>query len=106
MATYDALKSEHQTLTTTGVDTVKLTQFWPYIEIENKSTSVALYFSQTNASVTSAAENSEYVAPGTSIIVPAVQQANGTPGSTSTPPHIVYLVGNGNAYGVVGTNGP
>jgi hypothetical protein len=106
MATYDDLKAEHQTLSTTTQDTVKLTQFWPYIEIENKSTSTALYFSQTDTSIASADPGTEYVAPGTSVIVPAVQQAGGIPGNTTTPPHIVYLVGNGNAYGVVGTNGP
>jgi hypothetical protein len=105
MATYDALKSEHQTLSTTTVDTVKLTQFWPYIEVANKSTSTALYFSQTNASVTSAAEDSDYVAPGQSILVRARIQADATPGSTSTPPHIVYVVGSGNAYSVTGVQG-
>jgi hypothetical protein len=105
MATYDALKAEHQTLSGTTADEVKLTQFWDRIEVINKSSSVALYFSQTDATPTSAEENTEYVAPSSSIVVPAVIQGGGVAGSTVTPPHIVYVVGNGNAYGVVGIAG-
>lgn len=105
MATYDDLKAEHQTLSGTTADTVKLTQHWPFIEVINKSSSTGLYCSQTDSTPTSAEAGTEYVAPGSSIVLPAVIQAGATPGSTSTPPHIVYVVGNGNAYGVVGTNG-
>lgn len=102
MATYDALKSEHQTLTTTTADTVKLTQFWDFIEVANKSSDTALYFSQTDATPTSAEAGTEYVAPNSSVVVRAVLRADGVPGNTTTPCHIVYVVGNGNAYGVTG----
>jgi hypothetical protein len=105
MATYDALKAEHQTLSSTTADTVKLTQFWDRIEVINKSASTALYFSQTDATPTSAEENTEYVAPNSSIVVPALARPDGIAGDTDTPPHIVYVVGNGNAYGVVGIAG-
>lgn len=102
MATYDALKSEHQTLTSTTADTVKLTQFWPYIEVANHSASVALYFSQTDSTPTSAEENTEYVAPNSSVLVKAVIQGGAIPGSTTVPCHTVYVVGNGNLYSVTG----
>lgn len=102
MATYDALKSEHQTLTSTTADTVKLTQFWPWIEVANKSTTTALYFSQTDSTPTSAEENTDYVAPNSSVVVRARIQGGAVPGSTDTPCHIVYVVGNGNAYSVTG----
>lgn len=102
MATYDAVKSTHQTLTTTTADTVKVTQWWDYIEVINKDASTALYFSQTDSTPTSAEAGTEYVAAGSSIIVPARARPDGIPGNTDTPCHIVYVVGNGNAYGVVG----
>ena len=102
MATYDALKSEHQTLSSTTADTVKLTQFWDYIEVANRSLTTALYFSQTDSTPTSAEENTEYVAPGSSVVVRAIKQGGGVAGSTSTPPHIVYVVGDANAYSVTG----
>lgn len=102
MAAYDALKSEHQTLTSTTADSVKLTQFWPFIEVVNKDLSTALYFSQTDSTPTSAEENTEYVAPGSSVVVPAVIQAGAIPGNTTYPCHTVYVVGNGNAYSVTG----
>jgi len=102
MATYDALKAEHQTLSTTDADTVKFTQFWDYIEVANRSQTVALYFSQTDTTPTSAEENTEYVAPNSSVVVRAIQQAGGIPGSTDTPCHTVYVVGNANPYSVTG----
>lgn len=105
MATYDAPKSEHQTLSGTTMDTVKLTQWHDRIEVSNKSTTTALYFSQTDGSVTSEKQDSEYVAPGASVIVIALNQPSGVPGNTTTPCHIVYVVGDGNAYGVVGLAG-
>lgn len=102
MATYDALKSEHQTLSSTTADTVKLTQYWDMIEVANRSLTTPLYFSQTDSTPTSGEENTEYVAPGSSVVVKAIWQAGGVAGSTSTPPHIVYVVGDGNAYSVTG----
>ena len=102
MATYDARKSEHQTLSSTTADTVKLTQWWERVEIVNRSASTALYFSQTDNTPTSAEENTEYVAPGSSVVVDAVNQDGGVAGSTTNPCHVLYIVGDGNAYSVTG----
>lgn len=102
MATYDDVKSEHQTLSGTTADTVKLTQFWDHIEVSNRDLGTALYVSQTDATPTSAEAGTTYIGPGETKILRAVNQAGGTAGSTSTPPHIVYVVGNSNAYSVEG----
>jgi hypothetical protein len=102
MATYDALKSEHQTLSGTTADEVKLTQFWPYIEIANRSSSVGLYISQTDSTPTSGEENTDYVAPNSSILVRSRIQGGAIPGDANNPCHRVYVVGSSNPYSVTG----
>lgn len=103
--TYDSPKAEHQTLSTTTVDTVKLTNFWEFIEVANRSASTALYVSQTDATPTSAKDGTTYIGPGEAKLLRAVQQAGGVPGSTSAPCHVVYLVGSANPYSVEGVRG-
>ena len=102
MATYDDPKAEHQTLSTTTVDTVKLTQFWDHIEVANRDGDTALYVSQTDSTPTSAKAGTTYIGPGETKILRAAQNAGGVAGSTSAPCHTVYLVGNANPYSVEG----
>lgn len=106
MATTSVAKSHQGSLTTTNEDIVKLTQFWDGIEIENKDASQPLYVRFGGTAAVAAAAGTDYIGPGkskefrTGILAPG-----GVPGSTSTPPHYVSLIGSGNAYGVFGIAG-
>lgn len=102
MTAYDDPRSEHQTLSGTTADTVKLTQFWDHIEVANHSQSTALYVRQDGTTAVSAAAGTTYIGPGETKILPAVQQGDGVVGSTSTPPHSLSIVGNSNVYSVEG----
>lgn len=104
MASDDAVKSIHQTLTTTAADTAKLTQWWDAIEVENRDTSVTLYVRFDGTTAVSAAKGTEVIQPGQSkVFMNGIQRAGGVPGSTTLPCHQLSVVGNGNAYSVIGT---
>lgn len=104
MASDNAVKSIHQTLTTTTADLAKLTQWWDAIEIENRDTAVTLYVRFDGTTAVSAAKGTEVIPAGKSkVFLNGIQSAGGIPGSTTAPCHQVSVVGNGNAYSVVGT---
>ena len=102
MATDDDVRSVHNTLSSTTADTVKLTQFWDYIEVTNRDAVEPLYLRQDGTTAVGAADGTTVIQPGESKIVPAVIQDGGTPGSTSAPCHSLSIVGDGNNYSVEG----
>lgn len=106
MATDDAVKSVHLTLTTTTADTIKLTQWWDAIEVENRDAAQNLYVRFDGTTAVALAEGTEIVTPGTSkVFVAGIQRSGGIPGNTTTPPHQLSVVGSGNAYSVIGIPG-
>lgn len=103
MASYTATRAKHATLSGTTADTVtigtagSLTQL-AICEVFNRDASVGLYFTLSRGATapttaTSAADNSFYVGPSSSL---AVSLPN------ATPIFAVSVVGNGNAYSVHG----
>ena len=104
MATDSVIKSASNTLSTTTVDTVNLQQWWDKIEISNQGTT-ALTVTLDGTTPTALMDNAEIVEAGVSKVFPAVRQGNGIAGDTTYFCHIVKIIGNGNAYSVVGVAG-
>ena len=107
MATYSDAKSTHQTLTGTTADLVKLLQFWDGVEISNRSGTGALsVVFNTSTAPTALAAGTEIVEPGvTKLFAPCAKTGDGVNGSTTFPPVLIGIVGDGNAYSVVGVAG-
>lgn len=104
MATDSVIKSASNTLSTTTVDTINLKQWWDKIEISNQGTT-ALTVTLDGTTPTALMDNAEIVEAGVSKVFPAVRQGNGIAGDTTYFCHIVKIIGNGNAYSVVGIAG-
>lgn len=104
MATDSVIKSASNTLSTTTVDTINLKQWWDQIEISNQGTST-LTVTLDGTVPTALMDNAEIVEAGVSKVFPAVRQGNGIAGDTTYFCHIVKIIGNGNAYSVVGIAG-
>ena len=104
MATDSVIKSASNTLSTTTVDTVNLKQWWDQIEVSNQGTST-LTVTLDGTTPTALMDNAEVVEPNVSKVFPAIRQGNGVAGDTSLFCHIVKIIGNGNAYSVVGVAG-
>lgn len=104
MATDSVIKSASNTLSTTTVDTINLKQWWDKIEISNQGTT-ALTVTLDGTTPTALMDNAEIVEAGVSKVFPAVRQGNGIAGDTTYFCHIVKIIGNGNAYSVVGVAG-
>ncbi len=104
MATDSVIKSASNTLSGTTVDTVNLKQWWDQIEISNQGTTT-LTVTLDGTVPTALMDNAEVVEPNVSKLFPAIRQGNGVAGSASLFCHIVKVIGNGNAYSVVGVAG-
>lgn len=104
MATDSVIKSASNTLSTTTVDTINLKQWWDKIEISNQGTT-ALTVTLDGTTPTALMDNAEIVEAGVSKVFPAVRQGNGIAGDATYFCHIVKIIGNGNAYSVVGIAG-
>ena len=104
MATDSVIKSASNTLSTTTVDTINLKQWWDQIEVSNQGTST-LTVTLDGTTPTALMDNAEIVEAGVSKVFPAVRQGNGIAGDATYFCHIVKIIGNGNAYSVVGVAG-
>jgi len=104
MATDSVIKSASNTLSTTTVDTINLKQWWDQIEISNQGTT-ALTVTLDGTTPTALMDNAEIVEAGVSKLFRAVRQGNGIAGDATYFCHIVKIIGNGNAYSVVGIAG-
>lgn len=105
MATDNVTKSAHNTLSGSTADTVNLLQYWDRVEISNTG-STAMYATFNGVTPTVAGDNTEVIEAGTTKIFSAgTQNSGGIPGSTTTPCHVVKVVGSGNTYGVIGVAG-
>lgn len=97
MASYTKTKACHKTLSGTTADTVAITGY-DVVDIINRDAANPLYVAyegdDTPTTAVAAADDTEYVAPGGFIRV----DANGTGGGK------LSIVGNGNAYSVVGVS--
>jgi hypothetical protein len=105
MATYSDIKAIHQTLTGTTADNAQLLQYWDKVEISNRSgtSDISAVFRNT---ATSLGVGTEVIGPGTTKLIDACpSRGGGIPGSTSLACVTVSLVGNGNAYSVIGVAG-
>ena len=108
MATYNNAKAQHQTLSGTTADLVLLTQFWDAIEISNRSGTGPLSVLFGGTVPTALVAGSEIVEPGvTKLFSEAPFNGAGVVGSTTaaTACHQINIVGNSNAYSVVGVSG-
>lgn len=104
MATDSVIKSASNTLSTTTVDTINLKQWWDQIEISNQGTST-LTVTLDGTTPTALMDNAEVVEAGAVKLFRAVRQGNGIAGDATYFCHIVKIIGNGNAYSVVGVAG-
>jgi len=104
MATDSVIKSASNTLSTTTVDTINLKQWWDQIEISNQGTTT-LTVTLDGTTPTALMDNAEVVEPNVSKVFPAIRQGNGVAGDATYFCHIVKIIGNGNAYSVVGVAG-
>lgn len=104
MATDSVIKSASNTLSTTTVDTINLKQWWDQIEVSNQGTST-LTVTLDGTTPTALMDNAEVVEPGAVKLFRAVRQGNGIAGDATYFCHIVKIIGNGNAYSVVGVAG-
>ena len=104
MATDSVIKSVSNTLSTTTVDTVNLQQWWDQIEVSNQGTST-LTVTLDGTTPTALMDNAEVVEAGAVKLFRAVRQGNGIAGDATYFCHIVKIIGNGNAYSVVGVAG-
>lgn len=104
MATDSILKSASNTLSTTTVDTINLKQWWDQIEVSNQGTST-LTVTLDGTTPTALMDNAEVVEAGAVKLFRAVRQGNGIAGDATYFCHIVKIIGNGNAYSVVGVAG-
>lgn len=90
MASHTATRSVHKTLSGTTADTVAITAAYPALEVCNRDATVALYVARDGTTAVSAADNTDYVAPGGSLLIPHTSSLS--------------VVGNGNAYSVSGVD--
>lgn len=90
MATVTAVKSAHPTLTGTTADTVNLNDQWTEIEVINRSGSAPLYVRADGTTSVAEADNTDVVMPGEAVLVNRIPAAG------------ISVVGNGNAYSVIG----
>lgn len=104
MATNSVTKSKSATLSGTTVDTVNLKQWWDRIEISNQGTTT-LTVALDGSTPTALGDNFEVVEAGTTKLFPAPRQGNGVAGDAALFCHIVKIIGNGNAYSVIGVAG-
>lgn len=104
MSTDSVIKSASNTLSGTTVDTVNLKQWWDKIEISNQGTTT-LTVTLDGTVPTALMDNAEIVEAGVTKLFPAIRQGNGVAGSASLFCHIVKIIGNDNAYSVVGVAG-
>jgi hypothetical protein len=104
MATDSVIKSASNTLSTTTVDTINLKQWWDQIEVSNQGTST-LTVTLDGTTPTALMDNAEVVEAGAVKLFRAVRQGNGIAGDATYFCHIVKIIGNGNAYSVVGVAG-
>ena len=104
MSTDSVIKSASNTLSTTTVDTINLKQWWDQIEISNQGTTT-LTVTLDGTTPTALMDNAEVVEAGAVKLFPAIRQGNGVAGDSSLFCHIVKIIGNGNAYSVVGVAG-
>lgn len=104
MATDTVTKGVSNTLSTTTVDTVNLQQWWDQIEISNQGTTI-LTVTLDGTTPTALMDNAEVVEAGAVKLFPAPRQGNGVAGDAALFCHIVKIIGNGNAYSVVGVAG-
>lgn len=108
MATYNDARAQHQTLSGTTADLVLLTQFWDAVEVTNRSGTGGLTILFGTTVPTALVAGSEYVGPGETKLFSEVPfNGDGVPGSavTATACHLVNVVGNANAYSIVGVSG-
>lgn len=89
MATYTVVHAAHKTLSGTTVDTVTLSggDYSPTFEISNRSGATTIYFTTDGTAPTAGGDDTDFVAPGESVIVQAKTRS-------------VKLIGNGNDYSV------
>lgn len=104
MTTDSVIKSASNTLSGTTVDTVNLKQWWDKIEISNQGTTT-LTVTLDGSVPTALVDNAEIVEANSSKVFPAIRQGNGIAGDTTYFCHIVKIIGNDNAYSVVGVAG-
>ena len=104
MSTDSVIKSASNTLSGTTVDTVNLKQWWDKIEISNQGTTT-LTVTLDGTVPTALMDNAEVVEPNVSKVFPAIRQGNGVAGDATYFCHIVKIIGNDNAYSVVGIAG-
>lgn len=90
MATHTAIKSVHKTLTSTTADTVNLNNEWTEIEVINRGGSSPLYVRADGTTSVAEADNTDVVLPGEAVLINRVPAAG------------ISVVGNGNAYSVIG----
>lgn len=105
MTTYNHVKAIHQTLAGTTADRVDLLQPWDGVEVTNVSGTTPLTVVFSFTAPTPGQAGSEIVLPGDSkLFNPVPIRGIFIPGSTNFVCHAVGIVGNGNAYSVVGVN--
>lgn len=100
MAAYSEVRAKHATLSTTTADTVTLTAPLARVQIVNLDATTAMYatVSQTGATPATAvaAADDTYVIPANGVLSLR----------TSATGFVTSVVGNGNAYSVVGYSSP
>lgn len=104
MATESVTRSAHNTLSGTTVDIINLIQPWDQVEISNQGASI-LTVTLNNVTPIALADNTEIVEAGVTKTFPVSVRGGAVVGSTTSPCHTVQLIGNGNAYSVVGVAG-
>jgi hypothetical protein len=90
MASYSATKSVHKTLTTTTADTVNLNDQWTEIEVINRSGTDPLYVRGDGVTAVAEANETDVVMAGEAVLMNRIPAAG------------ISVVGNGNAYSVIG----
>jgi hypothetical protein len=107
MATISDTRSVNATLSGTTADIVKLTQWWDVIEITNLHT--AVMYVRFDDTVPTAGQEGAFLVPPNSAKAfgpgDGIARADGIPGNTDTPCHLVRVVANGGDYGVEGHAG-
>lgn len=90
MATYTATKSVHKTLTSTTADTVNLNDQWTVLEVINRSGTAPLYIRADGTTAVAEADNTDIALAGEAVLVNRIPSAG------------ISVVGDGNAYSVIG----
>jgi len=95
MATDSAVRSVHNTLSTTVADTITNTQIWPAVEIVNGDATESLYVRQDGTTAVAAADGTTHILPGTTKVIKSEPDFSA---NTLT----ISVVGNGNIYSIEG----